>query len=227
MVSRRTASGRATVLVAAVAGALLALSGCDSNSSSPVTASAGASANADQGSMADIAFVQMMIPHHEQAIEMAELALDPASNASAPVQQMAGDIKAAQGPEIVLMEQWLVEWGVSSDDDDENDWPGSHADDHMDAGAMGDFDHMSGWAMGDMMGMLSDEQMADLAAATGMQFDRLWLEGMIDHHEGAVDMAEMVASESGDPAVNELADQIITTQLAEIAEMEQLLQQLP
>ena len=165
--------------------------------------------------MADVAFVQMMIPHHEQAVEMSRMALDPTSGASPAVQQMALDIEAAQVREIALMEQWLVEWGVPYDYDDDTDWPGPHTDDHM-----------NGWGMADMMGMLSDEQIAELAAATETQFDRLWLEGMIAHHEGAVDMAEMVASESGDPAVNALAVQIITTQLGEIAEMEQLLGQL-
>ena len=217
MFSRRAALGRGSILVAAVAAAVLSLSGCGSNSSSPVTGSASAadSANTDQASMADIAFVQMMIPHHEQAVEMSQMALDPTSGASPAVQQMALDIEAAQVREIALMEQWLVEWGVPYDYDDDTDWPGPHADDHM-----------NGWGMADMMGMLSDEQIAELAAATETQFDRLWLEGMIAHHEGAVDMAEMVASESGDPAVNALAVQIITTQLGEIAEMEQLLGQL-
>lgn len=219
MSSRRTALRHRSIVLATVAAAAVSLAGCSSEASSPVTSSASASVstNADQASVVDVAFAQMMIPHHEQAIEMSQLALNPASGASAPVQQMARQIKAAQAPEIALMEQWLVEWGVPYEDDDDDDdhWHGSHADDHMNA-----------WGMGDMMGMLSDEQMEELAAATGTRFDRLWLEGMIDHHEGAVDMAEMVESESGDPRVNELADQIITTQLAEIADMEQLLAEL-
>ena len=217
MGSQRVAAARASMLAATtMMTAVLAFSGCGSSASSAGTesASAATSVQADQALMAEIAFAQMMIPHHQQAIEMSQMALDPASGASADVRLLAQEIEAAQGPEIVLMEQWLVEWGVPYESD-EDDSHGSHADDHMNAGGMDD-----------MMGMLSDEQMAQLAAATGTQFDRLWLEGMIEHHEGAVDMAETVASESDDPRVNEFAQQIITTQLAEIAQMEQLLAQL-
>ena len=119
----------------------------------------GCSANSDSGySSQDIMFAEMMIPHHQQAIEMSDLALQNSKNPE--VLAIAQQIKDAQTPEIEEMKSW----GASSD---------AH--------------------MGHMMdGMLSDDEMADLRMASGPEFDRLFLEGMIKHHEGAIDMAEMV-----------------------------------
>jgi uncharacterized protein (DUF305 family) len=148
-------------------------------------------------------FAQMMIPHHEQAIEMADLA--PARTSSPQVLALAEDIAAAQGPEIDLMAGWLQSWG------EEVPTPGSSTD-HAGHG-MGD---------GSMMGMMSAEDMAALAAANGAEFDRMWLAMMIAHHEGAVVMAEQVRDSSLAP-VRDLADAIIAGQTAEIAQMQALL----
>lgn len=231
MIPVHTSFGPGSIRVAMVAAAVLALSACGADSSSPTTASQSPSATAtataptsalgstESASVADIAFAQMMIPHHQQAIDMAQMALDPASGASPSVQQMARQIEAAQAPEIALMEQWLVEWGVPYDADDADGWPGFRAEDHMDDDGMGNM-------MSNMMGMLSDEQMEELAAAKGTEFDRLWLEGMIEHHEGAVYMTEMMISESDNEEVQQFGEQIITSQLAEIAEMERMLEQV-
>lgn len=204
-------------MVGTVAVAALALAGCGSNADSADgsmasdTASGMASDMASAGTASaaasgtDIAFAEMMIPHHEQAVEMSDMALDPSSGASPQVVALATEIKAAQGPEIAQMQQWLTEWGVDPSE------MGS-AGDHSGHGSMD-------------MGMLSNDQMQQLSQATGAQFDQLWLQGMIAHHEGAIEMAEDVQSKPGDPQVAQLAGQIITAQQAEIAQMQQLLAQ--
>ena len=149
----------------------------------------GCSTNSDSGySSQDIMFAEMMIPHHQQAIEMSDLALQNSKDPE--ILKLAQQIKDAQAPEIEEMKSW----GASSD---------AH--------------------MGHMMdGMLSDDEMADLRMASGPEFDRLFLEGMIKHHEGAIDMAEMVVdSKKADVAA--LAKAIIEAQRTEISTMKKLL----
>jgi len=148
---------------------------------------------------ADVMFAQMMIPHHEQAVEMSTLAETRASDPF--IKQLAADIKAAQQPEIEQMAGWLEEWG---------------------APRMSGMDAMSAHGQHGMAGILTDEQMAELEAASGSEFDRLYAEGMIEHHKGAIQMAEAV-QDSSDPRVAELADAIITAQEREIALMEEFL----
>jgi uncharacterized protein (DUF305 family) len=171
----RFAFGTAVVAVAA-----LVLGGCSND--------------ADQN---DVMFAQMMIPHHEQAIEMADLALESPS-ASAEVQALAAQIKAAQGPEIDQMTQWLKNWDA--------DMP------------------MGGHDMGDMGGdgMMGQDDLDELEAAQGPEFDRLWLTMMIDHHEGALTMAGRVI-DTDNTDVAALAKAIVEGQTAEIATMEGLL----
>ena len=136
----------------------------------------------------DIMFAEMMIPHHQQAIEMSDLALKNSTNPE--VLALAQQIKDAQSPEIEQMKSW----GASS---------------------MAHMGHM-------MDGMLSDEEMSDLAAATGSRFDKLFLEGMIKHHEGAIEMAQMV-TDSKNSEVAALAKVIIEAQQREILTMNELL----
>ena len=156
-------------------------------------------------SHADIAFMQMMVPHHAQAVEMAKLAgkyaVDPG------VRAMASRIRAAQGPEILMMSAWLEREGV------EVPQPG---DDPR------DFDH-SMHGHDPMMGMLTKAEMRELAAARGTRFDRLFLQGMIQHHQGAVEMSENLAAEGVDVLVTELAADVHVTQSSEIARMRDLL----
>ena len=140
----------------------------------------------------DIMFAEMMIPHHEQAIEMSDLAL--ATSQDPEVLALATQIKNAQAPEIDQMKSW----------------GGSHMDSH--AGHM-------------MDGMLSEEAINELKSARGVEFDRLFLEGMIKHHEGAIDMADDV-DDSKNPDVAKLAQSILITQRAEIELMKELLQRL-
>ena len=149
---------------------------------------------------ADVVFSQSMIPHHEQAVEMAEIALDPAVGAGPEVMALATEIKGAQDPEIELMTRWLTSWGqpVAMDMSDGHD-------------------------MSDMDGMMSADEMKALGTATGSDFDTMWLEMMIAHHEGAITMATDVKAESTNADVLALADAIISAQQAEIAEMKALL----
>jgi uncharacterized protein (DUF305 family) len=166
---------------------------------------AGASTSPAAGSDTDIAFAQLMIPHHQQAIAMADLAASNAS--SAEVKALAAQIKAAQDPEIAMMTQWLTGWGAPLA------MEGATGMDH------GDMD------MGGMTadGMMSAEDMDNLAGARGDDFDTMWLQMMITHHQGAISMAEQVASTTTNPQVEALAEAIIAGQTAEIATMQQML----
>lgn len=148
--------------------------------------------SSSDGSDADVMFAQMMIPHHEQAIELADLALNPAASASEPVRSLATEIKANQDPEIEFMTSWLMD--------------GDHpmvADDGMDHSSM-------------MSGMLSLEELDELRTLTGADFDRAWIAAMIAHHEGAIEMAERVLADGSDPDITSLAESIIEAQTAEI-----------
>lgn len=146
-------------------------------------------------SAADAMFAQMMIPHHEQAVEMSTLAETRAS--SPEIKELAAEIKAAQQPEIDQMTAWLEEWGMP---------------------VMSGMDAMGEHGGHGMSGMLTEDQLQQLADAQGADFDRLFAEFMILHHEGAIDMAEDVV-DSKDPRVAALAQAILTTQAEEIAQM--------
>ena len=137
----------------------------------------------------DIAFAEQMIPHHEQAIEMAEIALINTTNPE--VLQLAQEIKNAQSPEIELMKNWT---GVKAS---------THAGHAMD-------------------GMLSESQLSELRQAKGKEFDLLFLQGMIKHHEGAIEMAQEVANSMNKDVAN-LSAAIIQAQQLEIAKMNELL----
>lgn len=149
---------------------------------------------------ADETFAQSMIPHHEQAVEMATLALDPRANASPEVKLLAEGVQAAQAPEIAQMKQWLTAWGAPME-----------------------MDTMDGHDMAAMDGMMSNDDMTALGEASGTSFDTMWLEMMIRHHEGAIAMANTVKSSGADPQVETLADAIIAGQQAEIDKMQALL----
>jgi uncharacterized protein (DUF305 family) len=155
---------------------------------------------------ADVMFVQMMIPHHEQAVEMSEMILAK-DGVDPEVVALAEQIRAAQDPEIELMEQWLSDWGLPS------------------MSGMGGMDHGGGYGGmgGGMDGMMSDEQMAELQSADGAAGATLFLELMIEHHVGAVEMAEQVIDDGRDADVRTLAEEMIVGQSAEITTMRELL----
>lgn len=198
-----------TALTAATVAATVLLAGCASSSTSsaetPDSQSAASGAVVATGSDADITFAQLMIPHHEQAVQMADMALQQAT--SPEVTDLATQIKAAQDPEIQQMRGWLQQWGAPEQMD------GMDGMDH------GDMD-MGGQTAG---GMMSDEDMGALMDASGADFDRMWLTMMIAHHEGAIEMAEQVKAQSTTPDVTALADAIVAGQTTEIDTMQQLL----
>ncbi len=145
----------------------------------------------------DVAFAQHMVPHHQQAVEMADLALNPAAGASAAVKDLAARIKGAQDPEIKLMQGWLVAWKQPA--------------------------AMPGMQEGSMGGMMSSGEMDGLKKATGAAFDKTWLTMMIAHHEGAVTSSQAEKTTGSNAEAKVLADGIIAGQQIEIAEMKKLL----
>ena len=198
MFTARTTLTAATALVAA-----LTLAGCTATQQADDAPPASASSSAaDAFNDADVTFAQMMIPHHEQAIEMSDTLLDK-DGVDEEVRDLAQQIKDAQQPEIDQMKDWLDQWG-----EDES---------------MGGMGHDMG-AMGD--GMMSEEDMGRLDDATGAEATELFLEQMIMHHEGAIQMAEVEVEEGENPEAVALAERIIEAQTEEISTMQDLLDTL-
>ncbi len=174
-----------TTIGAVAATALLAACGSD------------AATSAEDHNAADVTFATDMIPHHRQAVEMAEIA---ATRAGSPeVLQLAEEIAGAQEPEIETMTGWLEQWGEPLPDE------------------------MGGMDMGGMPGMMSQEQMQGLEEASGPAFDEMFLEMMIEHHTGAIQMAQTEQSEGLSSEAIELAEQIESAQRDEVATMQDLL----
>ncbi|KQR23484.1 DUF305 domain-containing protein [Microbacterium sp. Leaf151] len=195
---------RTLTVVAGTAATLLALSGCapadatmpGMDHGSGAMTSTAPSQSAATWNAADEMFVTMMIPHHEQAIEMADQILSK-TGVDGRVVTLAEGITAAQGPEIRTMRGWLETWGVAAAESSSG---------------------MEGMADG----MMSADDMIALDTATGNDAARLFLDGMIAHHEGAVTMAESILAEGKDPDVAALAQNIIDGQTAEIAVMREI-----
>jgi uncharacterized protein (DUF305 family) len=195
-------------LVAAVAATALALTlaACSRGDASEGTGTdrSSTTAEASQGEAhndADAQFAQMMIVHHEGAIEMAEVAVERGEQPE--VVALGERIAAAQGPEIAQMTGWLEQWGEPG--------PGEMGHGGMDHGGM------------DMDGMDQEGAMAALDALSGADFDRRFLELMIDHHEGAVEMSEQQLEDGENADALALARTIIDAQTTEITEMRNLL----
>ena len=182
---------RALLTTSSALAALLLLAGC----AGADTPAADAAHND-----ADVMFATMMIPHHEQAIEMSDLVL-AAGEVDPEVAMLAQQIKDAQGPEIETLRGWLEDWGADPSSD-----------------LMHDMDH------GD--GMMSESDMDELEAAGPDEISRLYLEQMIVHHEGAIDMAQTELEEGRFPAALEMAEAIVDAQTEEIATMRELLDPL-
>lgn len=146
----------------------------------------------------DIMFAQMMIPHHEQAVELAALA--PQHTTNQAVLQLAATISAEQQPEINAMKALLLQWEA-----DPNATP-----DHSGHG-------------GAMQGMVDDATMAKLNSLNGPQFDTLWLQAMIGHHQGAIEMANTEIAKGQSPDMISMAKNMVAAQQAEINQMKQML----
>lgn len=202
-------------LIGLAVGAVV-LTGCSSSDHSNMSgthngSASSASASPSYGPAAtgphnaqDVTFATDMIPHHAQAVEMADMAL--ARDTDADVKALATQIKAAQAPEIAQMGGWLRGWDAPVP-----------TDSHM-------TDHMAGMSGGD--GMMSSDEMTQLDAASGTAFAKLFLTGMTRHHQGAVAMAktELAAGQNSDAKA--LATRIVAAQNTEIATMTRLLAKL-
>lgn len=206
------------LIAAAAAATVLALSACTTDGDDTTTATettttattsvvdeTGTDTPAETGehSEADVMFAQMMLPHHEQAIEMSDIILAK-DGIPQDVTQLAEDIKNAQGPEIQQLTEWLDQWGEPTEPQ------GGH----------------DGHDMAEMDGMLSDEELQQLSDAEGTDAARLFLEQMIAHHEGAITMAEDEVADGTYPPAVDLAQTIIDTQQQEIDTMRDLLDSL-
>lgn len=161
----------------------------------------GSFANASAFGEAEVDFLMGMVPHHGQALTMADIAVERASDER--VTALAERIAAAQGPEIEVMQAWLEAQGLPPAETDAGH--GGHAS---------------------MRGMATPEQLFELESAEGAQFDRMFLELMTEHHEGALEMAE-AANGVTHPIVSEMVDDTVASQGAEIQRMRQLLAELP
>ena len=199
-----TLSRRIAIVVAALLAAVI-LTACSTDSDDAMTSDSQAQETTsmsgetapDSGREDDVMFAQMMIPHHEQAVEMADMALDPDASSSVEVRELAVDIKAAQDPEIETMRAWLEAWGAPQE---------------------------APSAMNHDSGMMSQGDMGTLASAEGAEFDQMWLTMMIEHHEGAIIMAQDVLATTDNAEVATMAEDIVAAQEAEIATMQALLE---
>lgn len=202
--------------------ATLALASCGSGTSTPSagTPSATVAPSATRSPVgapatgasnpADVAFAKAMISHHYQADEMADLVLKNASDAK--VKALAPTIKTAQGSEITAMAGWLVGGGVPV--------PEAHG-----SGEMAGHD-MSGMGA-QMPGMMSTKDMTALGKASGPAFDRMWLQMMVKHHEGAMATAKTELSQGLNGGAKQVAKSVIDRQTAEIATMKSILTGIP
>ena len=189
---------RKTTKIIALVGLVgsLSLTGCTINIGTPNNGGSHMmEQNNSKYSSTDVMFAQMMIPHHQQAVDMGTLAETRASNPE--VKALAAQIKNEQDPEITQMKGWLTEANAGME--------------------MGHEMHMGG--------MLTDSEFAELKAATGTAFDKLYLQGMIKHHEGAIDMAQMVLT-SKNPEAKALGEAIVSSQTKQITYMKELLKNL-
>jgi uncharacterized protein (DUF305 family) len=192
----------------AAAALVAALAGCSNNedmsgmpvhgsSASPTAAASGSASASAEFNDADVTFAQMMIPHHEQAVEMSDMILAK-EGVNPEVISLAQQIKAAQQPEIDTMKSWLSAWGRPT-------MAGGHE-------------------MGD--GPMTEEEMRALDEAEGPEAQKLFLEGMIKHHRGAIAMAQTEIANGKNPDAIALARSIVDTQQKEITTIEGLLAKL-
>ncbi len=185
---------RMTAIAASLALGLALMTACSATSTTTVE---------DDASFndADVQFATDMIAHHAQALSMVDLTVD--KDISPQVEALADDIRMAQTPEIEQMAGWLEGWGepVPATGRD-------HAGHDM--------------AAMDMPGMASMDDMAALENADGPEFEQMFLSMMTEHHQGAIEMAQTELDEGANPAAKKLAQEIISAQEQEIAQMQQL-----
>ena len=205
-IERRTTMKKLALTAVALAAAALLFGACGSHDMGSMDMGSMDMGSMDTGNSipesadfndADVMFAQMMIPHHQQAIAMSDIALDPNSQASAAIIALATQIKGAQDPEISQMKNLLTDWGKS-----------------MEMGSMAHSSMMSG--------MLSLEEMDTLGQLKGAEFDKTWAKGMIAHHEGAIAMANEVLANGKNSEILALANAVVSGQSAEIKTLKPL-----
>ncbi|MEU1807054.1 DUF305 domain-containing protein [Streptomyces sp. NPDC019937] len=221
----RRPRGRRLAVVGIVATGGLLLAACGGNDDmkgmdhgskdSSVSAKATATPASGDFNDADVSFAQMMIPHHQQALEMAKLADGRAGDGQ--ITSLAGKIEKAQDPEIATMKSWLKDWGKPVS-------PSSDSMPGMDHGS----DSMPGMDHGSdgMAGMMSQKDMDRLKAAKGAEFDRAFAQMMIDHHKGAITMAEDEQKSGRNAKAKKLAGDVIKNQSAEVTTLRKILDRL-
>lgn len=145
---------------------------------------------------ADVMFLQMMIPHHQQAVDISNIALKTSQDTE--LLDLARTIIKAQTSEIAQMKAWLKEAGATTE---------------------------VGHSMSGMGGMLDDADLSALSAATGKEFDILWLKGMIGHHDGAIHMTTMI-KDASNPDIKTFGENVVKDQSAQIKQMESMLKRI-
>ena len=189
-------------VAAVLAAAALTLSACGDDTAEP----ASSIPESEPFNQADVDFATDMILHHSQALTMVDIAA-PREDLSPQLAALLEEIRTAQTQEAEQMTDWLEEWGQPVPNN-----PRSHGG--MEHGEEGD---------AEMPGMMSEDQMAELEDTSGDAFEQRWLQMMIEHHEGAIEMAETEASDGEFPDTVDLAEDIASAQAAEIDRMEKLL----
>lgn len=213
MMTRKLLVG--TAVAALALGAALTACGSGTNAGHDTSSMSGLATTppaAGQGdhNQADVDFAQRMIPHHQQAVDMAKLV--PGRTTNARVIDLAGRIEQAQDPEIQQMTGWLSTWGAATTS---MNMPGATSG--RSVPGMG--------GSGSMPGMMSDADMTTLRGMKGAEFDRMWLRMMIQHHQGAIDMAKTELAQGSNADARGLAQKIIDGQQAQITEMNGMLGQ--
>lgn len=196
---------RRVVAFAVVAAAAVGLAACsDSGSGMPGLdhGGSGSMSHTPGHAQGDVEFAQMMIPHHQQALTMSELAATRATGKE--IKSVAEKIKSGQQPEIATLSRWLTGWGQPTAQPGGHDMPG----------------------MGTMPGMMTDAQMQQLQAASGTDFDRMFARMMIAHHNGAIQMANQVLASTSNTDVKAFAQQVVAAQSAEIDQLQKILDRL-
>jgi uncharacterized protein (DUF305 family) len=229
-----------TTLVAAAAAALTvgaALSGCATNATPPASTATSSPPVAQAHNQADITFAQGMIPHHAQAIAMSQMAAQRA--VSPQVKDLAARIQSAQQPEIDQLSGLLRAWNapVPSTNSPMGGMAqmgqgqmgqgqmgqGQMGQGQMGQGQMGQMGQGQMGPSGAIPGMMSGGQMQQMGQASGAAFDRMFLQMMIIHHQGAVTMAKTELKDGQNPDAGQLAKRIVDAQQREITEMQMLL----
>ncbi|KTR40365.1 hypothetical protein NS263_07825 [Curtobacterium oceanosedimentum] len=196
-----TSTTTRTFAIAAALTLGLTLASCSTSNSGSEAGSSSSTSVASAHNDQDVMFAQMMLPHHKQAVEMSDMLLAKGSGVDTDVTDLAKQIKAEQSPEINQLTTWLKGWGESTESE------------HSGMGHS-------------MSGMMSDSDMDDLDQASGDDAAKLYLEQMVQHHEGAVDMAKTEVDKGKNTDAVAMAKSIVSSQTEQITQMQDMLASL-